>query len=266
MNKNNPIGIFDSGLGGLTVAKSINTVLPNENLIYFGDTARLPYGSKSPETVIKFSLEITDFLLSNNVKIIVVACNTSSSYAVDEIQKKSNVPVVGVILPGVMKAVNTTKNKKIGVIGTTATINSNIYSNLIRKQNNDITVYSIPCPLFVPLVEEGWTDKIIVDLIINEYLNPLKIVGIDTLILGCTHYPILQKKISKYFEEKISIIDSGKVTAEYVENILKESKFENNDTEPKGNLSFYVSDMPYKFSELGSRFFGREISAVRVDI
>jgi glutamate racemase len=264
-NTTNSIGIFDSGLGGLTVAKSVNKLLPNENIIYFGDTARVPYGSKSPETVIKFSLEIVNFLISHNVKMIVIACNTSSSYAINKIIEQINIPVTGVIEPGVLEALSKTKNNKIGVIGTNATINSNIYSNKIRFQNKKIKVYSIACPLFVPLVEEGWLNKKITDSIIQEYLRTLKSASIDTIILGCTHYPLLEKKITKYFEKKVNIIDSGKVTAKYVKNILAKNGLLNR-SKKKGELSFFVSDMPYRFSEQGSNFFGSEISAVRVDL
>lgn len=265
ITKSNPIGIFDSGLGGLTVAKSIHNLMPSENIIYFGDTARVPYGSKSPETVIKFSVEIVNFLMSHQVKMIVVACNTSSAYAIETIKKISDVPVTGVIEPGVLNAVTITKNNKIGIIGTTATINSNIYSNKIRQKNPKLKVYSIACPLFVPVVEEGWIKKNLTSEIIKEYLKTLKTAKIDTLILGCTHYPLLKNKIMKFFDDDISIIDSGKVTAEYINKMLSEKNLLN-DNEERGELSFFVSDMPHKFSELGSNFFGNEISAVRVDL
>ncbi|HOK41267.1 MAG TPA: glutamate racemase [bacterium] len=264
-NSEKPIGIFDSGLGGLTVAKAINDLLPAENLIYFGDTARLPYGTKSPETVKKFSLEITEFLVSKNIKMLVIACNTSSSYALDIISETVKIPVIGVILPGVIKAIRMTKNNNIGVIGTTATINSNVYSNLIRKYKSDCKVFSIACPLFVPLIEEGWINKKVTNEIIKEYLSPLKEAKIDTLILGCTHYPLLKNKINLFFNKRVRIIDSAKSTAEFVRKVLIEKKIINKENK-KATLNFYVSDLPYKFSELGSQFFKKDISAVRVDL
>nr|MBP7652747.1 glutamate racemase [Candidatus Dependentiae bacterium] len=185
----NPIGVFDSGLGGLTVVRELRKLLPFENIIYYGDTARVPYGSKSKKKIIEFSIENAKFLLLHNVKIIVIACNTSTAAALDEIKKVSKVPVVGVINPGVKIAASKTNNKKIGVIGTLGTISSEAYTRHLLDLNDNIHIYSQPCPLFVPLVEEGWTDKHITELVISEYLTPLKIAGIDTLILGCTHYP-----------------------------------------------------------------------------
>jgi len=262
MTNSNPIGIFDSGLGGLTVVKHINKILPNENIIYFGDTARVPYGSKSKQKIIEFSLQNTEFLLSHNVKMIVIACNSSTSVALSKIKQKINIPVIGVIQPGAESACKKSKNKKIGVIGTNTTINSEVYTKHIHNINKNIQVYSQACSLFVPLVEEGWIKNKITDMIIKEYLTSLKISGIDTLILGCTHYPLLKSKIKSFFE-KINLIDSGKSCSSVVNQVLIEKKILNT-SKKKGNLTFFVSDMPQKFSEIGSKFLGKNFNAVKV--
>lgn len=261
-----PIGVFDSGIGGLTVVKRLSSVLPNEHIVYFGDTARVPYGSKSNSTVIDYSIQDTNFLLHKNVKLVVVACNTASSIALPDLQKKFNVPVIGVILPGANMAVNETRNGKIGVIGTRATINNQAYSKAIKKINNKIEVFEKACPLFVPLAEEGWTHHRATYEIAAEYLVELKKQHIDTLVLGCTHYPILADVIQEVIGSNVKLIDSGVATAEVVKNeIYKLNLLTNHKGHP--NLELFVSDIPTKFQEVAELFLGRKVSkALKVDL
>lgn len=264
--KSNPIGIFDSGIGGLTVVKKIFENLPNENIIYFGDTARVPYGSKSNQTVVEYSIQNTKFLLKKNVKMVVVACNTASSVALDVLRNEFNVPIIGMIEPGSKTALNMTKNNHIGVIGTNATINNKAYSHRLKKLNNKIKVYESACPLFVPLAEEGWTNHKAAQLIANEYLKKFKEHEIDTLILGCTHYPILNDIIQKSVGKKVKLIDSGTSAAIEVNNLLEALDLRN-DSKRKGNHQFYVSDVPRKFQEVAERFLGKKISHIeKVDL
>lgn len=257
-----PIGVFDSGVGGLTVVRSLIQRLPHENIVYFGDTARVPYGSKSPQTVREYAAQNAQFLLKHQVKLIVVACNTVSSVALDVVQKQSKVPVVGVIIPGVKAALRTTKKKIIGVIGTIGTIMSNAYVNAIRQFDTSARVIGQACPLFVPLAEEGWSNHKATTLIVREYLFPLKQQKIDTLILGCTHYPLLQSVIESVFDGSVDIIDSGDATAYDVGQTLDENDIQN-PSSMKGNVQFYVSDLPYKFTEIGERFLGNKLGKVR---
>ncbi|MBZ0180915.1 MAG: glutamate racemase [Melioribacteraceae bacterium] len=264
--KSNPIGIFDSGIGGLTVVKKIFENLPNENIIYFGDTARVPYGSKSNQTVVEYSIQNTKFLLKKNVKMVVVACNTASSVALDVLRNEFNVPIIGMIEPGSKTALNITKNNHIGVIGTNATINNKAYSHRLKKLNNKIKVYESACPLFVPLAEEGWTNHKATQLIANEYLKKFKEHEIDTLILGCTHYPILNDIIQKSVGKKVKLIDSGTSAAIEVNNLLEALDLRN-DSKRKGNHQFYVSDVPRKFQEVAERFLGKKISHIeKIDL
>ena len=257
-----PIGVFDSGIGGLTVAKSLFEILPNENIIYLGDTARLPYGTKSKETVIKYSIEITKFLLNKNVKMVVVACNTASSVALQYLRKLSAVPVVGVIKPGSRAAISLTKNCNIGVIGTLGTIQSFAYKTQIHKYERDINVFSKACSLFVQLAEDGWTDNKIAELIAEEYLNEFKKLKIDTLILGCTHYPILKNTITKVLGKKIKLIDSGEEAAKEVKRLLVQHQILNPQKGP-GRHKFYVTDFQKKFKEISERFLGQPIHDVK---
>ncbi|MGH7885554.1 MAG: glutamate racemase, partial [Thermodesulfobacteriota bacterium] len=206
--KEKSIGIFDSGIGGLTVAKEIIKHLPYENIVYLGDTARVPYGTKSRETVIKYAESNSRFLLSKGIKLLVVACNTASAYAIKALEAQLTIPVVGVIRPGAKKAVESTKNGRIGVIGTPSTIKSNAYPKVINKINPDITVFSKACPLFVPLAEEGWLQNDIARNVALEYLSELKKFDIDTLILGCTHYPLLKETIGEVIGKDVVLIDS----------------------------------------------------------
>ena len=257
-----PIGVFDSGIGGLTVMRALTEQLPHENIVYFGDTARVPYGSKSPQTVREYAAQDTDFLMSHDVKMIVVACNTVSSVALDVVQKHANVPVVGVIIPGARAALNATKRNRIGVIGTVGTIASNAYVNAIRQLDAAATVVSQPCPLFVPLAEEGWVDQEATQLIAKEYLFPLKLQDIDALVLGCTHYPILKNAIAEVMGSGVRLIDSGEAVARDVEQILTERKLIN-PSKHTANVQLFVSDIPYKFAEVGQRFLGRTLGKVR---
>lgn len=272
------IGIFDSGVGGLTVAREILKILPFEQIIYFGDTARCPYGPRSEKIVREFSLQNVNFLLSQNVKFIVVACNTSSALALDFFKKRFEVPMMGVIEPGAKGAVEATKNKKVGVIGTVGTITSGSYVKAIHKIDNQIIIYPLPCPLFVSLTEEGFIDKKATYLIAEEYLKPLKKSRIDTLILGCTHYPLLKgviKNVMRKFEgfpkdfssiENVTLIDSAeKIALDVKRFLLEKDLLRKSDKEP--SHKFFVSDQPDKFKKLGQRFLGKKIKRVElVDI
>jgi len=259
---NLPIGVFDSGIGGLTVVEEIIKVLPHESLVYFGDTARLPYGTKSKDVVTKYSIQISNFLIKKRVKIIVVACNTSSSNALPELRKRFNVPIIGVIEPAVKQALKVTKSGRIGVIGTEATIKSNAYQNLLRKYSSRISVYSQSCPLFVSLVEEGWINKPVTLTVAKEYLSGLKRDRIDTLILGCTHYPLIKNVISAVLGKNVVILDSAKATANEVQSLLDKTKL-NSLKCNKVKYEFYVSDAPEKFIKLGRKFLKKDIRHVK---
>ncbi len=264
MNKDSPIGVFDSGIGGLTVLHSIMDTLPRENTVYLGDTARAPYGAKSVETVLRYSFENSEFLVEKGVKVVVVACNTSTAIALGHLQERLSVPVIGVIEPGVRRAVRSTKNKKVGVIGTEATIQSGAYTEALKAADSGIEVYSRACPLFVPLVEEGWTDNAVVDMTVKTYLASLKQSGIDTLILGCTHYPLLKKAIRKYLGSGVRLVDSAEETAQEVAVALKKSTLAKKSG--NGLHSFFVSDAPDRFIKVGRRFLGEKVeSAVRIE-
>jgi glutamate racemase len=262
---NKPIGIFDSGIGGLTVVKELTKILPKERLIYFGDTARIPYGTKSKQLIEQYAMEDAQFLLQFDIKLLVVACNSASSMALPLLERKLNIPVVGVVKPGAEGAVDVTRNQRIGVIGTMATINSNSYEKEIRKIFPDARIIGKPCPLLVPLVEEGWLDSEITVLTIKEYLSELIREKIDTIILGCTHYPLLEQTIQKIVGPNVTLIDSGRETARVVNDVLTHSKLKNLGEKSAGD-QFYVSDIPLKFREVGSRFLGKELGEVeRID-
>jgi len=259
---NRPIGIFDSGIGGLTVVREVIKNLPNEDIVYFGDTARVPYGTKSPNTVIKFSVENTLFLLRFKVKVIVVACNTSSSYAIETLKNNFKLPVIGVIGPGIEEAAKTTKCGRIGVIGTTATIHSASYQKQIKAIDPRLKVFNQACPLFVSLVEEGWLNDKVTYMIAERYLKPLKDKKIDTLILGCTHYPLLKKVIQEIMGRNVTLVDSAKQVACHVKKILSwGDSISSNKKKPK--YKYYVSDEPDKFIETGEKFLGRKIEFAR---
>ncbi|MFH1202376.1 MAG: glutamate racemase [Candidatus Omnitrophota bacterium] len=257
----NAIGVFDSGVGGLTVVRELIRQLPNEDIIYFGDIARVPYGIKSKETVIRFSIENILFLLKQDVKLICVACNTVSSVALPIIKAHFRVPVVGVISPGVREAVYATQNKHIGVIGTRGTIRSRAYENEIKQFDPSIKVTAVACPLFVPFVEEGWLTGAPVLEVARTYLKPLKKARVDTLILGCTHYPILKPVIKAVMGKSIILIDSAKQVAIEVKKILAVENLINGHRRPKHR--FYVSDNPEWFADLAERFLGKPVGNVR---
>jgi len=257
---NRPIGVFDSGVGGLTVVKELVNILPNEKIIYFGDTARVPYGIKSPETVTKFSLESILFLLEKNVKLVVVACNTVSSLALPNIRRYFSIPLVGVIVPGAKQAVAVSRNKRIGVIATRSTTKSQSYEKEIGKLSPKAKVFSAACPMFVPLVEEGWLNSKVTEDVAHEYLEPFKKHNIDTLILGCTHYPLLKGVIRKVLGRDIALIDSARQVALEVRQILEERSICATKGKPKHQ--FFVSDEPANFQDLAQAFLDKAIKDV----
>lgn len=265
---NRSIGIFDSGLGGLTVLKEIKEMMPGESLVYFGDNGRAPYGTKSRDTVIKYTLQDINFLLKHDIKMIVIACNTASALSLEKVKENIDLPVVEVIEPGALTGVRNTKNKKIGVIGTTATINSGAYEKAIKRLDGKIQVYSKACPLFVPLVEEGplWWENEVAYKIALEYLSPLKQEKIDTLVLGCTHYPLLQKVIASVMGNEVKLVSSAYEAAKTVKRILDENKMKR-DEKIKPVYKYYTSDSVEKFEPLCSAILNAEVnSAEKIDI
>jgi glutamate racemase len=258
-----PIGIFDSGIGGLTVARAIYERLPHESTIYFGDTARVPYGPKSPDTVRRYSLEILHWLLGQGVKAVVIACNTSTAHALDALQAESPVPVIGVIEPGARAAVSAMRRGPIGVIGTAGTIASNAYARAIRALKPGAAVEQRACPLFVPLVEEGWFEHPAAELIALEYLEPLKRANVDVMVLGCTHYPLLKPLLQRTMGPDIRLIDSGEETAATVQGALQSTGL----NAPSGATPahrFVVSDDEARFRQVGSRFIGERLRKAEV--
>ncbi|MBU1711988.1 MAG: glutamate racemase [Proteobacteria bacterium] len=243
------IGIFDSGIGGLTVVKAITERIPGYDIIYFGDTARTPYGNKSPETVIEYAVQDTTFLLNNGAKIIVMACNTASSVAFDIIEKRFDAPVFEVITPAAELALESSRKMAIGVIGTRATVKSGIYEKKIKALNPGARIYSVACPLLVPLVEEGWIDRPETAMIVKKYLHPLKVRQIDTLILGCTHYPLLKHVIQRKIGKRINIIDSSTGVAGKVEKFLKERPDIDSLLSKNGKTRIFVSDVTDQFAK-----------------
>lgn len=255
------IGIFDSGVGGLTVLRELARALPQEDTIYFGDTARVPYGTKSPDTVIRYSQEIASFLMTRDIKLLVVACNTASAVALPALRRQLPIPVVGVIEPGARRAVEVTKSGVVGVIGTAGTIRSSAYSRAIKRLNPNISVLAKPCPLFVPLAEEGWTDNEIARLTAHQYLDELRQEGVDSLVLGCTHYPLLKKIIAEVMGPAVALVDSAEETARTVAAILQEKKLLRPAAE-QGNHHYYVTDVPAGFIRVGNRFLGGKLGDV----
>jgi len=261
-NSKHPIGIFDSGVGGLTVFKEIEKVLPNENLIYFGDTAHVPYGSKSKETVMKFSTDNILFLLQNRVKMVVIACNTASALALDHLKGIFSIPVLGVIEAGANKALQVSRNKRIGIIGTTATMKSKSYEKEIYKKDKAAKIYTQSCPLFVPMVENSMLSGNIVDQVVALYLKEFKNKGIDTLVLGCTHYPLLKHAIARYLKG-INIVDSAEEVAFYTRVVLMERGLLHESAKaPK--KEFFVTDEAAGFTNLAQLFLKRKIEAPHV--
>ena len=264
VNKDSAIGVFDSGIGGLTVLHKIIEALPRENTVYLGDTARAPYGTKSVETVLRYSFENSEFLVEKGVKLLVVACNTSTAVALAPVRERLAIPVIGVIEPGVRRAIKTSRNKKVGVIGTDATIQSGAYTRALKAADSAVEVYSRACPLLVPLVEEGWTDNLVVELTVKNYLGSLKQSGIDTLILGCTHYPLLKKAIRKFMGGRVRLVDSASEVALEVTALLKQHSLARQNG--KGVHGFFVTDAPERFVKVGRRFLGEKVeSAVRIE-
>ncbi|MCK5236631.1 MAG: glutamate racemase [Deltaproteobacteria bacterium] len=254
--KNNPIGIFDSGIGGLTVLRELIKALPSEDTAYLGDTARVPYGTKSAETVTSYSLEITEFLVEYGIKALVVGCNTASAFSVEKLRAVHTIPIIGVIEPGAKAAAKATRTKRVGVIGTEGTIRSNAYSNAIKEIDPNIVVYNKACPLFVPLAEEGWTNNEVAAATVREYLSDIKDEHIDTLVLGCTHYPLLKEIIGEFFGHDVTLIDSAEETALEANHILtsKDLLNENNSASHK----FFVTDSAKRFQVIGTKFLGKD--------
>lgn len=259
MPSNLPVGIFDSGIGGLTVAKEIIKTLPNESIIYFGDTARVPYGPRSKETITKFALQIANFLVKQKVKAIVIACNTISALSYDEVKSfVSPIPTLGVIKPAVREAIKKTKNKKVGVIGTFGTINSDSYQKLLHFYNSDAQIFSGACPLFVPMAEEGLGSHQATKLIAKEYLKEFIDSGVDTLLLGCTHYPLLMDAISETMGPKVNLVDSAQPTAIMLKEMLTQLDLLSDNPTP--SYKFYVTDAPERVIKVASKFFGEDLT------
>lgn len=269
MSSSEAIGVFDSGLGGLSAVKEFLHILPNEKIIYFGDTGRVPYGNRSNSTISKYAFQDTRFLLEHNVKLVVAACGTVSSVAGDALRAKLDIPYTGVVNPTAFAAAEKTKNKKIGVIGTAATIGSHSYKNRLQKLNPEFEVFELACPLFVPLVENGFIgqDDQITRLVVKRYLSELKEQSIDTLILGCTHYPLLSGAIQDYMGSGVALVDSGYETALYSAKILKENNLLN-DNKATQNPEFFVSDTPDDFQNIAGLFLGRDMehTVTQIDI
>jgi len=260
------IGIFDSGIGGLTVVKSLMEELPGYNMIYFGDTARTPYGSKSPETVVRYALENTDFLLIQGAKLIVMACNTASSVAADRVAENYDIPIFEVVTPATEQAVKISNTLTIGVIGTRATVKSGIYEHKIMALKPDAKVYSAACPLLVPLVEEGWMKKPETVMIIKKYLHPLKVRQIDTLILGCTHYPLLKDKIQRKIGKRVHIIDSSIAIAENVKFFLDTHPEVDKQLSKNNAFRLFVSDITEQFEKTARATLKRNVHLEHVEL
>jgi len=258
-----PIGVFDSGLGGLTVVREIRRQLPGEAIVYFGDIARLPYGTKSSAQIRKFSIENTEFLLRKGIKALVIACNSSSSAAFQVLRKRFHLPMVSVIEPAVEEAIKRTRTKVVGVIGTTATIESRVYEEALRKKDPKVKVFAQSCPLFVPLVEEGWLDGSVTEKVIEEYLSPLVSRKIDTLILGCTHYPLLLKKIRDFVGSKVELVDSAGPTVRQLASLLESKKLIYKGRK-RPRFQIFTSDLPRNFIHVGEKFLGHKLPKVQV--
>lgn len=255
------IGIFDSGVGGLTVLREIHKALPQEDTVYLGDTARVPYGTKSPETVVRYAHEITEFLVSRDIKLLVVACNTASAVALDSLKEVFPIPIVGVIEPGARRAVSVTKSGRIAVIGTEGTVKSSAYTKAIKRLAPEVQVVTRACPLFVPLVEEGWVDNDVARLTARTYLQGLREEGVDTLVLGCTHYPLLKRIIGETVGMDVKLVDSAEETARTVAEILRGGGLLRPAAE-QGNHHYFVTDVPAGFIRVGNRFLGGKLGDV----
>lgn len=256
-----PIGVFDSGIGGLTVVRELIRQLPNESIIYFGDTARVPYGPKSPDTVLRYSREIVEFLKGEGVKTVVVACNTATAHALPALKEENDLPIVGVIEPGSRAAARASHSKNIGVIGTQGTVNSKAYERAIKSAAPEAQVTALACPLFVPLVEEGWLDTEVTRLVAKEYLEPFARPHIDTLVLGCTHYPLLKSVIGNVVGRDVRLIDSAEETAAETASTLRDQGLAHEETD-NARYRFIASDAPEQFLRVGGRFLGSSIDRV----
>ena len=261
-----PIGIFDSGIGGLTVFAAVRRRLPDESLLYLGDTARVPYGTKSAETVIRYARECSGFLVERGVKAVVVACNTASAYALPDLAAALDVPVLGVVEPGCMAALEISRSGGVGVIGTAGTIGSNAYGSVLKKLSPDVRVVSRACPLFVPLVEEGWTDNEVARAAAKRYLTGMKTEGIDTLILGCTHYPLLADMIAEEMGDGVALVDSAEATATALDGLLASGGI-SADKGLRAQHYIYVTDLPARFEAIAHRFLEGDLPTVtRIDL
>lgn len=262
-----PIGIFDSGVGGLTVVRQIHRLLPHEELIYLGDTARVPYGTKSPTTVVRFATEITQFLQQQQVKAVVVACNTVSAWALPSLQSNFDMPIMGVIQPGVETAVSKTRSGRIGIIGTTATIRSQAYERAILYRNSEAQVFAKSCPLLVPLVEEGWVRHPVTKIVLEEYLAPLLRKRIDTLVLGCTHYPLLKHALREIVGPDVALVDSAESCARFLEANLEAHGLLSQNRQRSGRIQPFVTDETDRFNALAPKFLGTQIEpAWKIDL
>lgn len=261
-----PIGIFDSGIGGLTVVREVFQQLPAESVVYFGDTARVPYGTKSAQSVQRFAIQDAMFLMQHDVKMIIVACHTASAIALDLLIRQFHLPILGVTEPGVEAALKKTSNYKIGVIGTRGTIHSRAYDRYIHLIQPEASLLTRACPLFVPLAEEGWLDTPVTEQIAQIYLEPMRKAGMDTLILGCTHYPLLKPVIHRIMGPAVQLIDSAEETIRVVQQILIDKQIDNQGNK-KPDHRFFVSDIPDQFQKIGERFLGRSLQTVeQVDV
>ena len=268
-DKNAPVGVFDSGVGGLTVAREIMRQIPEERIVYFGDTARVPYGNKSRDTILRYSRQIIRFLRTKEVKAIVIACNTASAYALDTVAAESDIPIIGVINAGARTAVRTTRNGKIGVIGTEGTIGSGIYTRVMKQMKPDIQVTGKPCPLFVPLVEEGLLHDSVTDEIASRYLSVLKGKYIDTLVLGCTHYPLLRSTLRRLMGEDVTLVNPAYETAVELKQLLEERGLKRDGAEPLlgEKYQFFVSDLADMFTSFATSILPNEVKETRkIDI
>ncbi|MBR9989689.1 MAG: glutamate racemase [Gemmatimonadetes bacterium] len=263
MPDNRPIGVFDSGIGGLTVVRELMSLMPNEAIVYFGDTARVPYGPKSPATVSRYSQEAASFLMSRDVKMVVIACNTATAHAAERLAELLPVPVVGVIEPGARAAVKATTSARVGVIGTSGTIGSGAYDLAVRRRLPDARVYAQPCPLFVPIVEEGWFSHGAARLVAQDYLEPLLEMDVDVLILGCTHYPLLRELIAEIMGPDVALVDSAAETAREVSDVLEKYDLRRTDPKPPSH-TFAASDAPLRFRDIGRSFVGDVLSVVEL--
>jgi glutamate racemase len=258
-----PIGVFDSGIGGLTVVSALLDRLPEESVIYFGDTARVPYGVKSANTIAHYATQITQFLLQQQVKVLIIACNTMAAVAYQAVKDLAPVPVLEVIEAGARGVLTRTRNKRVGIIGTPVTIRSDAYVHAIHRHDPEIRIYSQACPLFVPLVEEGWLTHAVTRLTAEEYLRTLLDEGIDSLVLGCTHYPLLKPLLQDVVGSNVVLVDSAEAMAEQLESLLAAKHLRRTDSAPPVHR-FYVTDVPYRFQEVGERFLGRLLNNVHV--